>query len=107
MQGAGHDGDGAVADLHVADLDDRALAGVGTGGELEGLADGDGGLDMGHALKLLEQLGRTGADHGDDGLVLAGQDAGFQALGLDAGFDRIQGRLAGGVLHDDDHRAGS
>ena len=105
--GAGHDGDGAVADFDAADLDDGALAGVGAGGELEGLADGDGGLDMGHAFELLEQLGRAGANDGDHGLVHAGEDAGFQALGVDAGCDRVQGRLAGAVLHHDDHRAGS
>ena len=105
--GAGHDGDRAVADLDIADLDDGALAGVGAGGELEGLADGNSGLDVGHALELLEQLGGAGADDGDDGLVFAGQAAGFQALGMDTGFDGVQGRLAGAVLHHDDHRAGS
>ena len=105
--GAGHDGDGTVADLDIADLDDGALAGVGAGGELEGLANGDGGLDVGHALELLEQLGRAGANDGDDGLVFAWQAAGFQALSVDAGLNRVQGRLAGAVLHHDYHRAGS
>ena len=102
-----HDGYRAVADRDAADENRRALARVAAGGQLEGFADWQGGLHVRHAFQLFEQFGRTVADDRDYGFVHAAQHAGFQALGADARLDGGKRRLAGGVLHHDDHLDGS
>src|SRR5207248_8805338 len=97
------DHDVVPADVDAARLHDRFLAPEGAAGKLVRLADAHDFLHPFHELELARVDGVDVSDHAEDGVIGAGGAVDVEAARGELGHDVLDVRLAGVLLHDDDH----